>query len=200
MKLYLIRHGETVWNKEKKLQGTTDIPLSDLGISQAKEKAKSLTSVAFDLIYSSPLKRAYETAKLIRQERPIPIIKEERIREISFGTYEGMIHKGEFYNIPDPDFPLFFSAPDHYHTPPLGESITALLDRTENFLEELSLNPALQDKTILISAHGAAVRAILSNIEQCPLSQFWGNGVHKNCGVSCIQYENGKWEKIFENQ
>ncbi len=199
MKVYLIRHGETLWNKEKKLQGMTNVALSEKGIELAKVTAEGMKHIPIDLVISSPLDRAYETGKIIRGDRNIPIIKDERIREICFGDYEGLVYKKEGYNLPVSDFNNFFECPQNYATPPNGESIGELLARTRDFLEELKKREDLQDQTILISAHGAAVRALLTNMEHGSISGFWGDGVHKNCGVSCAELVDGEFCILFEN-
>ena len=200
MKLYLIRHGETDWNKIKRLQGATDIPLNENGEAVAKATSEGLKDIHFDMIFTSPLKRAYRTAELVRGEREIPLMIDERIQEICFGDYEGVILKAEGGNIPDPDFVFFFTKPDKYKTPPNGESIPELLKRTGEFLDELKHREDLQDKTILISTHGAAVRAMINNIEKCEIYQFWRKGVHKNCGVSCAELIDGKYQVLWENK
>lgn len=200
MKLYLIRHGETDWNTVKRLQGATDIPLNENGEALAKATCERMKEIPFDMIFTSPLKRAYRTAELVRGERNIPIMLEARIREICFGDYEGLVSKSEGYSIPDPEFKFFFTKTELYKTPPNGEPITSLLERTRDFLEELKSRADLQDKTILISSHGAAVRALLSNIEKCDVAHFWGNGVHKNCGVSCVELVNGEYRILWENK
>ena len=200
MKLYLIRHGETDWNTVKRLQGATDIPLNENGEALAKATCEGMKDIDFDVIFTSPLKRAYRTAELVRGEREIPLIIDNRIREICFGDYEGLISKSEGYSIPDPDFKLFFTKTDRYQTPPNGEPISSLLKRTGEFLGELKHREELQDKTILISSHGAAVRALLSNIEKCEIAQFWGKGVHKNCGVSCVELIDGEYQIMWENK
>ena len=89
MKLYIVRHGETDWNNEKKLQGRSDVPLNDYGRELAYITAEALKDVSYDAIYSSPLIRAYETATILKGDRDIDIIKDERLREMCFGEYEG---------------------------------------------------------------------------------------------------------------
>ena len=91
MKLYLVRHGQTDWNKEKRLQGQEDIPLNDFGRHLAKETGIGLRNVRFDLCFSSDLKRALETANLILDEgsSKVPIIMDKRLKEIAFGEWEG---------------------------------------------------------------------------------------------------------------
>lgn len=199
MKLYLMRHGETDWNKERRLQGMTDIPLNENGEALARATCDGMKEIPFDLIYTSPLKRAYRTAQIIQGERKIPLIVEDRIREICFGDYEGLVNQPDHYDIPDPNFKFFFTKTDLYHTPPNGESVTALLERTADFLEELKNREDLAEKTILVSTHGAAVRAILNNIEKNDIAHFWGRGVHKNCGVSCVELSGGEYRILWEN-
>lgn len=200
MKIFFIRHGETDWNIVKRLQGATDIPLNENGETLAKVTSEALKDISFDVIFTSPLKRAYRTAELVRGERNIPILIDDRIREICFGDYEGLVSKSEGYSIPDPDFKFFFTKTDCYKTPPNGEPIASLLERTKAFLDELKQREDLKDKTILVSSHGAAVRALLSNIEQCDIAHFWGNGVHKNCGVSCVELIEGEYKILWENK
>ena len=90
MMLYIVRHGETDWNRMKKVQGHTDIPLNDYGRHLAEETAEGMKEIRLDLGFTSPLKRARETAEIILAGRNIPLIDEERIKEIGFGRYEGM--------------------------------------------------------------------------------------------------------------
>ena len=92
MEIYILRHGQTVWNKSRLLQGSRDIELCEDGRSVARERRDQLKDVDFDVIYSSPLKRAYETACIIRGDRDIPIIKDDRLREIRKKCYR--IRKG----------------------------------------------------------------------------------------------------------
>lgn len=199
MKIYIIRHGETDWNTKHLLQGATDIPLNQNGIELARLTAEALKEVPFDVIYTSPLKRAVETAELLRMDRKIPIIPEERLREISFGPYEGLCCSREGYSIPDPDFLYFFTDPARYTPPEGGESIEHLCGRTTEFLKELMENPSLQDKTILLSGHGACVKGILSSLTITDKKDFWRGGVHKNCGVSIIEVKDGQARLLQEN-
>ena len=90
MKLYIIRHGETPWNAEERLQGQTDIPLNENGIRLAKITGEALKDVPFDFAISSPLKRARQTAELVLAGRQIPVLEDARIEELSFGSWEGL--------------------------------------------------------------------------------------------------------------
>ena len=91
MELYIIRHGETKWNSEKRLQGRSDIELNEYGIELARITSEALKDVKFDRIYSSPLKRAYETAEILRGSRKLDIICDDRLKEMCFGDYEGKV-------------------------------------------------------------------------------------------------------------
>ena len=88
MRLYIIRHGETDWNKEKKIQGHTDIPLNEYGRHLAEETAEGMKDISMDLCFTSPLLRAKETAQIVLGDRGIPVIEEPRIMEIGFGSFE----------------------------------------------------------------------------------------------------------------
>ena len=93
MDIYLIRHGETDYNREKRLQGETDIPLNSRGIELAQMTAQGMKGLHFDRVYTSPLVRAVKTAEIIRGDRDIPIIPTDGLKEISFGDYEGLTIK-----------------------------------------------------------------------------------------------------------
>lgn len=192
MKIYLIRHGETDQNKRKCLQGRSDIELNEYGRELARKTAAGLADIPFDMIFSSPLKRARETAEIIRGKRDIPIVCEERIQEISFGEYEGLCYGKDNYSIPDKDFMNFFDKPQDYETPPGGESFTEIIQRTGDFLQEILQNKELKDKNILISTHGCALKACLANVRGSSLAEFWGEGVHKNCAVSLVEVKDGQ--------
>ena len=182
-----------MWNTKRRLQGQTDTQLNENGRELARITAQALKDVPFDLAFTSPLRRAAETAEIILNGREVPLKMEERIREISFGVLEGRCILPEFHEIDDPGFHYFFDAPEKYCPPAGGESLDSLSARTGNFLDELREKEAFQDKTILISTHGAASRALLGCITGCPRSEFWGTGVPKNCSVSIIDLVDGRW-------
>lgn len=175
--LYIIRHGKTDWNEQRKLQGRTDIPLNENGRKMANEAAKEYESIHFDLCYSSPLSRARETAEILMKDRGIPIITDERLIEMSFGIYEGL---ADCYKIPDCPIRVFFQNPEEY-TEPVGgaESMEELFARTGDFLKEIE--PLLaQGKDILIVGHGAMNSSIVCQVKNLPVEKFWSEGI-PNC-------------------
>lgn len=193
MKLYLIRHGETDWNKEGKLQGRTDIPLNEDGRAVAELTRDAMKNIEFQVAFTSPLIRARETAEIILKDRDIPIVNEERIIEVGFGEYEGS-PKSEW----DENMKKFFFHTECYVPSGDGETPEAVLVREKAFLEELFHNPQYQDSTILISTHGAALSGLLTIIKGNPISEYWAGGLHKNCGVSIVEVENGEAKIVQE--
>lgn len=190
MRLYIIRHGETLWNTEGKLQGRADIPLNESGIRLAKITSEGMKEIPFDLVITSPLIRARHTAELVLGEREIPMIEDDRIQEISFGEWEGLCIRKNNYQIPTSEFEKFWKSPFSYTPPEGGESADELVKRTEEFWEELIHNPEYQDKTILIASHGCASRGILYHIFK-DKENFWQGGVPVNCAVTIVDVEDG---------
>ena len=136
MQLYIIRHGQTVWNAAGKLQGRTDIELNQNGIDVAKDLGRRLQDVHFDKIFSSPLKRAVRTAELIRGDKDVPIQTDHRLIEMSFGIGEG--HLCDEWFAPQSPYRFFFTEPEKFPRPPQGESFEDVLARTKNFVQEIT--------------------------------------------------------------
>ena len=193
MRLYIIRHGETPWNTQLRLQGQTDIELNEKGRSLARATAQALRSVPFDLVITSPLSRARETAAIVAGDRDIPVLEDERIREISFGEMEGRQISPEECQDPASKFYSFFHDPGNYVPAAGGEAVSHLCLRAASFLDDIRQKQEWQDKTILVSTHGAASRALLSAVKHLPIREFWQGGVPKNCAVSILDLEHGEW-------
>lgn len=190
MKLYIIRHGETVWNTEGRLQGRVDKELNENGIRLAKLTAGKVRDIPFDLVISSPLKRALQTAEIVTEGREIPVLTDKRMEEISFGEWEGLSCSKEHYELPE-EFRMFFVDPYHYQPPRGGESIEQLMERTGQFYKELCENKAYADKNILIAAHGCSSRALLNQVS-LDASGFWRGKVPPNCSFSVIEVVDKK--------
>lgn len=201
MKIYVLRHGETLWNSEGRLQGSADTQLNAFGRELAEKTAEALKEIPFAAVYSSPLKRALETAEIIKRDRNIPVICDKRLQEISFGVYEGLYCSEANYNIPEKDFvKKFFEHPETYQPPKGGETIQELCERTTDFLRELTENVDYQDKTILAASHGAAIKGLLSSLNSDGLAGFWRGGVHKNCAVTLLEVQDKKIQVIEEGK
>lgn len=200
MTVYIVRHGETDYNKEKRLQGEIDIPMNEYGRELARLTAAGLADVPFDKAFSSPLGRAKETAKTILGDRQVSLFEDSRIVEISLGEYEGLYFSEENYNIPDPDFMKFFDEPQNYRTPPKGESFFDVINRTGAFWEELIHDASNEGKTILVTSHGATIRGLLTYIQKLPIEQYWGSGLFKNCAAAIVEIKDGQVQLIAEGK
>ena len=176
--LYIIRHGQTDWNLQHRLQGRTNIPLNDEGRRMAEMARTACRDVHFDVCFCSPLVRAMETAEILLRDRDVPIITDDRLMEMSFGSYEGLANS---FQIPDCPINVLFHHPELYTSPPGGaESLDALFDRTGAFLRE-KVDPLLKEgKDVLIVGHGAMNSSIVCRIRNLPREQFWSAGI-ENC-------------------
>ena len=199
MLLYVLRHGVTRWNKLKKVQGTMDIPLAPEGIELAEKTGKALRDVPFDICFTSPLTRARQTAQCVLGDREIPVIEDKRIQEIDFGVLEGTQFKDAQGKIVSREMEIFFEDPLNFKRPENGENISDILKRTREFWIEKTTDPALADKTVLVSSHGCAVRALLQNIYQDP-AQFWHGCVPPNCSINLVEVKDGKIRLLEEDK
>lgn len=190
MELYILRHGTTNWNKTSHLQGSTDIPLDEEGIKLARDTGEGLKDTHFDVVYSSPLSRAVETAKLVLGDRNLPIIKDARISEINFGDWEGLDCSADSTEIPQGGVDRFFDLTKEAIRPPHGESVNDVIKRTHDFYEEITQKPEYKDARILISMHGGAGRALMHSVWQD--DDFWHGCVPPNCSVTIVNIKDGK--------
>ncbi len=168
--LYVMRHGKTDWNAQYRLQGGTDVPLNDEGRRMAREAAKKYKDVHFDVCFVSPLQRARETADIFLEGRGIPIIVDNRLREMGFGPAEGVDHVYE-----KPDCPAYkmFKDPEHYVAKDGAESFEELFARTGEFLKEKAEPLVKEGKSVLIIGHGAMNTSIINRYRNVPLKNFW---------------------------
>ncbi|MBQ5472306.1 MAG: histidine phosphatase family protein [Treponema sp.] len=179
--LYVMRHGRTDWNDLHKLQGSTDIPLNETGRQMAQKAHDEYASVHFDVCFCSPLVRALETAQILLRDRNIPIVTDERLREMGFGSYEGIENS---FDVPPID--VFFKDPAHYVAQDGAEPFEHLFARTGEFLDE-KVKPLLaQQKDVLIVGHGAMNASIICQMKKLPLEQFWSGGL-QNCKLLKIE-------------
>lgn len=198
MKMYIIRHGQTPWNARKCLQGRSDVDLNENGIYLAELTGKALRDVTFDMAFTSPLIRAKHTAQCILAGREVPIIEDERLIEIRFGIYEGCCYAEENRQVPQQWIENFFHAPQDYVAAPGGESLDDVEKRTRNFMEDICSRKELQDKTILVSTHGCALRGLLNSIRESNREDYWHGGVSKNCAVSIVTCNRGEKPVLVE--
>ena len=152
MNLYLVRHGKTIMNEKGLLQGLSNYSLNETGIKEANETKEELKDIKFDMCFSSPLKRAYQTADIIVDNK-CKIITDDRLLERNLGTLEGRHHdeyvKGNYWD-------LKLNNADNE-----VEKLRDLLKRAEDFLNYLK---RFDYENVLIVSHAATLRAIHYNI------------------------------------
>ncbi|MGN0495129.1 MAG: histidine phosphatase family protein [Lachnospiraceae bacterium] len=199
MEIYIVRHGETVWNKQQLLQGSADIELNEHGRELAGETGRNLENLDFDRIYSSPLIRAYETACLIRGHRNIPIIRDDRLRELCFGINEGKNFKKLLEDESDP-FHYFFKRPELYVPPKQGETLEHICERAESFMKEIVEPQRDNLSRIMIVAHGALNKALMCHVKQHGIDQYWSGGLQRNCNVIIVKYDENGYDVIDETK
>ena len=180
--IYIIRHGETEMNRKNVLLSRTDCPLSERGMEQVWEAAALLSGICFDRIYSSPLIRALQTARILVPDRE-PII-DERLIEMDSGPYEGM----SLNDLP-PEVVTFFA--DFVHNPaPKGmEPLEDVVKRAGRFMEECCRTTA----DILITTHAIAMKGILEYLTPDSHGSYWARYIG-NCAVFRTEFRpDGTW-------
>lgn len=184
MKLTLVRHGETVWNKEKKIQGITDIGLTELGIQQAEKLSLALREEGFDSIITSPLKRAHDTAKAIGRFHPVPIRVEKDLSELNAGELEGLSYPDLVQRYPD--FLREWTSDHSSVTMPNGESLQEVQDRVWPIIEKTI------DKcqNALVVSHSFVIITIICKVQSLHLSESANIRLNVASRTSMI-FENG---------
>lgn len=197
MRLVLVRHGETQWNCLGKIQGRTDIPLNENGvkIAQITKQAYDRLGIRYDAVYTSPLQRAYQTAKILVPQNEIII--DERLTEFGFGIYEGYSFekmKSEA-KLNSNIYKCFFDS-ENYVADPTGETYEELLARINSFLDML-WKTYTGNERILIVCHGVTIRGFITVIRRSRINALWSTS-HKNLCHSEIEWNRNKEFKIVD--
>jgi len=181
--LYLVRHGETEWNKNGIIQGQSDSPMTKEGLKQVEQTAQELKNIHFDAIFSSDLHRAQKTAKTIKMERQLAIQTSKALRERTFGHYEGT--SGEKYRknfqhlfdkvkqLSDEDHKAFKFDQDI-------ESDEEIIARFIIQIREIAV--AYPNKTVLVVTHGGCIRTFLMHLGYVKYSELPVGPFLKNAG------------------
>ena len=199
MEIYFVRHGQTIWNVEKRFQGLSDSPLTELGITQAKLLGEKLKDIKFDKFYSTSLKRANDTANYIKGNRKQEVEIFDDFVEISMGDMEG-IQQEDFKKLyPEQVKNFFFNQLEYNPSSFKGESFLEVRERVAKGLEKfIKLN---QDyERVLVVSHGATLKTLLHYISGKDISTLSDEAIPKNTSYTIVKYENGKFEIIdFSN-
>ncbi len=162
--LYLIRHGETEWNRNRRVQGHHDVPLNETGVEQALQLASELRDIEFDAVYASPFIRAYNTAKPLSQK----IQTDERLKEISYGIYDGILWNDPRLQAKIKERKMLGKTDNwHYQFDGTGESPFEVFSRAIECLDELVLRHP--EQKIAVVTHGGLIRSVISKIADIDL-------------------------------
>lgn len=148
--LILIRHGQTLWNQQRRMQGHADSPLTEAGVRQARLLAHRLKQVAFGALYSSDSGRAHQTARSVAAVTGHDIIVDRRLRERHFGVFEGLT--GDEIMLRHPDAYARFKSRDPKYVVPGGESALAFRARVLGCVSEIAVRHA--DGLVVVVTHG----------------------------------------------
>lgn len=188
VKIILIRHGETDWNKEQVFRGKIDVPLNQRGLAQARGVRHALEGAAIDALYASPLARAFDTARAFAEGRNLEIRVGEGFSDIDFGSWQGLAHqqvKEQF-----PDLYATWMTDPHLVTFPRGETLLKVGKRAMAALERaIETNPG---KTIAIVSHRVVNKVILCTVLGLDLSRFW-HVKQDTCAINRFEYDAGSY-------
>ncbi len=164
--LYLVRHGESIYNAEGRVQGQEDVPLSELGLRQSRAAAEALSTFPVERIYSSPLRRALQTAEVIAARLGLPILLDDRLKELHAGIFQGKLRR----ELPQlfPEEYAAWSSGDPYYVIPGGQSRFQVRQRGEAALREIAERH--RGHTVVVG-HGALFRFALGALvggNHCP--------------------------------
>jgi alpha-ribazole phosphatase len=180
----LIRHGETIWNRESRYHGQADVPLNDEGRIQARKLSERLKNERIDVIYASDLQRAVETAETIAKPHSLKVNTVKEMRELSLGIWEGFKYNEIQKKWPE-EFEKWGKDP-HFVKPPSGESLSELCDRVSGFLRKAAEKHIREN--VAIVTHAGPIRALLAVILGLEKGKFWKFKI-SNTSLTVVEYD-----------
>ncbi len=192
IKLYLLRHGETIWNVQKKFQGQMNSPLTENGIEKLKDTAKELMNIDFQGVYTSQMRRTIESAKIILEKNikylkePVKINNMKEFNEIYFGIWQGMTYEEIEGEYPE-EYDNYFNNPSKYEAWIIGgEDLDEGLERFLNGIERIVSFEEMQygSGKILVVTHGTVLELFMNHINHRKMDdleerKLIGNGEYK---------------------
>lgn len=194
LRLYITRHGETVWNTEKRMQGWQDSSLTPKGVENAIALGNRLKDVNFNCIYSSSSPRTISTAELIRGNRDIRLITDDNLREMNLGEWEGKTF-AEVEQCDKQGYKVFWETP-HLYAPKFGESYFQVRDRVEAVLNRIIQEN--EDGNVLIVTHTVIVKTILSHFKSIPVGKIFELPFIQGASLSIVEIINKEASVILE--
>jgi len=167
--LYLIRHGETDWNVERRWQGHADVPLNERGLQQSAHIAQQLAGAGLTAIYSSDLQRALDTARALSAATGLPVQTDPRLREINQGEWQGLLAEDVEARYGDILRRRRLNPLDA--GPPGGETVKQVLDRVIAAIDEIRRHHPLE--RVAVVSHGFALALVRVHYQDYPFSEVW---------------------------
>ena len=200
VRVVLVRHGETDWNREGRLQGWAPVPLNETGREQAAAAGEYLAGeYDVDAVYTSDLLRAEQTTELLLDTAGatgVPVTAELAWRERHLGVYQGLT-----YDDAEERFPRFGLSESAYEaaaaTPESGESLRDVADRVTTRFEEVV--DARDGGTVLVVSHGGPIHVVLGHVKGMDLPDALTNHHQANCAVNEIVFDGEGIEVVHEN-
>lgn len=195
MLLYLLRHGETAWNAERRIQGISDTPLNDVGRAQAAALVKALKDRPIEFIVTSPLQRARETASILAEALSVPIEEAPGLAEMNQGAFEGKKIE-ELREAHNGFFDRWAETPADVRMPD-GETLGELQERAWAAIEQLRERYA--GRTLIAVSHNLAISTILCRVLGMELNQIRRLRQH-NASLNIIEHSNERgWSAVTVN-
>lgn len=188
--LVVLRHGETAWNAERRFQGHADTPLNERGRRQATAAGRLLERFDFDDVYSSPLQRALDTARLVAPGREI--VTDPRLMEIDVGSWAGMTRDEVIADMPG--YPALYASGADFRRSPTGETLSEIVARGLPAVREIA--EAHSGRTVLIVSHGLLLNRVLHAILGLEGRVLGGFG---NAHYSHLGFGHGQWRLFAHN-
>jgi len=193
--IYLVRHGQTAWNKEEIFRGRTDVPLDETGLKQAELVGEYFQGMEIDAIYSSPLSRALQTAQKIAQFNDLKVQPLPGIIDMSFGKWEGRPHQ-EIREKDSKTYRQWVEEP-HLVRLPGGEGLNDVRVRAMAALEEVMRKHP--EKTLVLVSHRVICKVLICAILNLDNSHFW-QITQDTTAINLIQYRKGKYILSLMNE
>jgi len=193
--IYLVRHGQTAWNKEEIFRGRTDIPLDETGLKQAELAGEYFRGMEIHAIYSSPLSRAWETAQKISQIHNLKVQPLQGILDMSFGKWEGQSNRDIQKN--DKEIYRQWREEPHQVRLPGGESLDEVRARSMAALEGvIRENPG---KTLVLVSHRVICKVLICAILGLDNSHFW-QITQDTTAINLIQHKDQRYILSLMNE
>ena len=195
MKIYLVRHGLTRWNKTGRYAGWSDVPLSPAGVEQAERLARCFSGLGPFTLYASDLKRTVITAEIIGRGRGISPVALPHFRELFFGDWEGKTYRELAESCPA-QLERWYNDP-FMEAPPGGETVAMLEERAWAGLEKVIAATPSGHAAVIVS-HGGAIRAILRRCLGLAPESIWDITV-ENASISLLSRNGPNLVVLFRN-